>query len=576
MNSIQLLNHFDRISEAPEAIPRLRRFILDLAVRGKLAEQSVTDEPAPELLQRIQSERTRLVKRGKVRNHRALDGSDGELDLFSLPESWVWCRLSDVGAIVGGGTPPSGDADNFISPGQGTPWLTPADLGKQKSLLVSSGARDLTPKGLRDSSATVIPRGSVVFTSRAPIGYTAIAANEISTSQGFKSVVPYILECNLYIATYFRAFAGWINENATGTTFREVSGKTVANLPFPLPPLAEQQRIVAKVDELMALCDRLEVANAERERRRDRLTAASPNRLHQPSAEAPTFHEHARFQLDRLPRLVTRHRHVEQLRQTILNLSVRGQLVSQNPNDEPAVRLLNKIAAERQKRMNAGTTRRKTAELPATADDLAFELKPGWQPARISQIILELQTGPFGSSLHQSDYRRGGIPVINPASIRNGRLVPIDKMAVGPETLERLAGFKLNAGDIVLARRGEMGRCAIVSSREHGWLCGTGTLILRLPECLFAPFFVLLLGAPFVREYLGGSAVGATMQNLNQSILLALVIGVPPFAEQQRIVAKVDELMSVCDQLEIQLTVARTEGGRLLEAILFEALGSVA
>jgi type I restriction enzyme S subunit len=144
----------------------------------------------------------------------------------------------------------------------------------------------------------------------------------------------------------------------------------------------------------------------------------------------------------------------------------------------------------------------------------------------------------------------GGTPVINPASIQNEKIVPIDKMAVDDKTLERLASFKLKSGDIVMARRGEMGRCAIVTEGESGWLCGTGSLILRPSALIYARFLVLVIGSPFGREYLGSSSVGATMQNLNQSILLNLPFGLPPIVEQQRIVAKVDDLMALCDQLE--------------------------
>ena len=203
---------------------------------------------------------------------------------------------------------------------------------------------------------------------------------------------------------------------------------------------------------------------------------------------------------------------------------------------------------------------------------LPFELKAGWQAVTIEQVLVELQTGPFGSSLHQSDYQVGGVPVVNPASIQNENIVPIEKMAVGVATLNRLSTFKLKAGDIVMGRRGEMGRCAVVTDREAGWLCGTGSLVLRLPQCVYARFFVLLIGSPYVREYLGGSAVGATMQNLNQAILLSLVIGLPPLAEQHRIVTKVDELMALCDGLETSLTTADDTCCRLLGALLIEAL----
>jgi type I restriction enzyme, S subunit len=241
---------------------------------------------------------------------------------------------------------------------------------------------------------------------------------------------------------------------------------------------------------------------------------------------------------------------VARLRLFILDLAVRGKLVPQDATEEPASQLLGRIVAEKARMVSAREIRQSKTEKAVDANVLAFDIKPGWHAATIKQLLLELQTGPFGSSLHQSDYQIGGVPVVNPASIQNERIIPIAKMAVGPATLDRLSTFKLRVGDIVMGRRGEMGRCAVVTDREAGWLCGTGSLILRLPSLLFARFLVLVIGSPYVRAYLGGSAVGATMQNLNQSILLNLVIGLPPLAEQHRIVAKVDELMVLCDRLE--------------------------
>jgi len=173
------------------------------------------------------------------------------------------------------------------------------------------------------------------------------------------------------------------------------------------------------------------------------------------------------------------------------------------------------------------------------------------------ELVMGIQTGPFGSSLHKSDYQFDVTPVINPASLNAGKIIPIKKMAVGAETLKRLSTFKLKAGDIVMARRGEMGRCALVSEQEHGWLCGTGSLILRLPKGIYAPYLAMLIGSPGAKEYLGGAPVGMTMENLNQSILMKMAVGVPPLAEQRRIVAKVDQLMALLDRLEAQLSASR-------------------
>ncbi|MDY0226232.1 MAG: restriction endonuclease subunit S [Desulfomicrobium apsheronum] len=243
---------------------------------------------------------------------------------------------------------------------------------------------------------------------------------------------------------------------------------------------------------------------------------------------------------------------VARMRELVLHLAVTGKLVGQDPSDESGELLLKEINAERLAAVKARQIS-PMKPLPAVGEnELLFELQPGWAAARLIELVMEIQTGPFGSSLHKSDYQLGGIPVINPASLKGGKIVPIDEMAIGHATIKRLEVFKLNAGDIVMARRGEMGRCAIVTKNEAGWLCGTGSLVLRTPRSLFAPYLVMLIGAPMSRTYLGGASVGTTMQNLNQSILASMPVGVPPLAEQKRIVAKVDELMELCGRLEAQ------------------------
>ena len=219
---------------------------------------------------------------------------------------------------------------------------------------------------------------------------------------------------------------------------------------------------------------------------------------------------------------------VDRLRRFVLDLAVRGRLVDQDPADEPASEFLKQIESEKTRLQKAGKLKKRKLTEAAPPNDLGFELRSGWAVARFSDVLIELQTGPFGSSLHQNDYEAGGTPVINPASIQDGKIVPIEKMAVGENTLERLSPFKLQAGDIVMGRRGEMGRCAVVTEHEDGWLCGTGSLIIRLPTGHYPKYLAMLISSPHVREYLAQFSVGATMRNLNQSILLRMSIAVPP------------------------------------------------
>jgi type I restriction enzyme S subunit len=239
-----------------EVINLTRNQVLQEAIQGKLVEQNPEDEPASLLLERIKEERDKLVKEGKIRKPKKLPPIEEEEKPFDIPKGWEWVRLGEVGQIVGGGTPKTSVKEYWE--GGTIPWLTPADLSNYKDKYISTGKRSITPLGLKESSAQLMPKGTVLFSSRAPIGYTVIAKNEISTNQGFKSCVPFIIEMNEYLYYYLVYSAKIINENASVTTFKEVSGAEVSNLILPLPPLTEQKRIVEKVDMIMNMLDELE------------------------------------------------------------------------------------------------------------------------------------------------------------------------------------------------------------------------------------------------------------------------------------------------------------------------------
>ena len=166
---------------------------------------------------------------------------------FDIPESWEFVRLKNVGEIVGGGTPKTNIAEYWDGD---IPWLTPADFSSYEGMYISSGARSITEKGLKSSSTRMIPANSVLFSSRAPIGYIAIAANPVSTNQGFKSIVPYDFAMAPYLYYCLKARTDNIIQRATGTTFKEISGSAMAETIIPLPPINEQKRIFCKATHL--------------------------------------------------------------------------------------------------------------------------------------------------------------------------------------------------------------------------------------------------------------------------------------------------------------------------------------
>ena len=174
--------------------------------------------------------------------------------MSELPQKWVECEMGDVAKVIGGGTPDSHEPENFSTEG-GIPWLTPADLSDNKAIHVARGKRFLTKKGFDNSSARLVPKGTVLFSSRAPIGYVAVAANEISTNQGFKSFVCADGISSEYIYFWLRFATPMAEELASGTTFAEISGKNAAKIPLRLAPHAEQRRIVAKLEKLLGQVD---------------------------------------------------------------------------------------------------------------------------------------------------------------------------------------------------------------------------------------------------------------------------------------------------------------------------------
>ncbi|MFP1632919.1 restriction endonuclease subunit S [Zhengella sp. ZM62] len=170
---------------------------------------------------------------------------------WSVPQEWNWVTVSDIADVTGGGTPSVRNSENFVDDG-GIPWITPADLTGYEGAYISRGKRNLSDQGYAKSSAKLLPTGAVLFTSRAPIGYCAIASNPIATNQGFKSLTLYGGISAEYTRLYLKWSKPFLETMASGTTFLELSGSKLQKAPFPLPPLAEQKRIVTKLDALSA------------------------------------------------------------------------------------------------------------------------------------------------------------------------------------------------------------------------------------------------------------------------------------------------------------------------------------
>ena len=360
----------------------------------------------------------------------------------------------------------------------------------------------------------------------------------------------------------------------TGTAGQKrVPTEYFAYSPFPLPPVAEQHRIVAKVDELMALCDELEVAKTERERRRDRLAASSLYHLNNCESDGPTFHNHANFYLNQVPRLVTRQEQVRALHQTVLNLAVRGRLVPQDAADEPASKLLERIQTEKSRRIAEGALRKEKPLSPIREDEAPFAIPTSWSWARIGTCSLLTE---YGTSV-KSDHIENGVPVLAMGNIQGGQVILNERKRV-PSQIEDLPQLFLKRFDLLYNRTNSaelVGKTGIYMGEDDVFTFASYLIRIRFLNNLTSPVYAnIAMNAPYFRptQIVPELRQQCGQANVNGSKLRNMVIPIPPFAEQERIVAKVDELAALCDELEAQITVAQSESHRLLEAVLNEAL----
>jgi type I restriction enzyme S subunit len=174
--------------------------------------------------------------------------------------------------------------------------------------------------------------------------------------------------------------------------------------------------------------------------------------------------------------------------------------------------------------------------------------------------------------IHQSDYVQGGVPLINPSHMIEDKIHPNEDVTVSKAMAKILDAYMIYDGDIVMARRGEVGRIALVTLHENGWLCGTGSFVLRFSSEIPRDYLRVFFRSNYSRTYLSGEAIGTTMVNLNHGILKKMPIGLPPIAEQHRIVAKVDELMEICDQLKTRITTANQLQQKLADVLVGRAV----
>ena len=254
---------YNKLQELDRAFPdKLKKSILQYAMQGKLVPQDPNDEPVEVLLEKIQTEKQKLYEEGKLKKkdlaeivvEKGDDNSPYQDVPYDIPESWNWVKLRNIGSITSGGTPKSSEPSYY---GGNITWITPADMGKQQNnKFFAKSSKKITELGLQKSSAQLISKNSIVYSSRAPIGHINIVTEDYTTNQGCKSITPLLVDLIfLYWLLQFRTKD--IILRSSGTTFKEISASGFGDTLLPLPPLAEQKRIVAQIEQVISLIETL-------------------------------------------------------------------------------------------------------------------------------------------------------------------------------------------------------------------------------------------------------------------------------------------------------------------------------
>jgi type I restriction enzyme S subunit len=561
----KLVQHFELLGTAPGGVAKLRELILTLAVQGKLVPQDPADESASDLLEMIRMERSIQVAEEKLKQEKR-SGQIEEVNLpCNLPKKWVWVSLSQLGDFRGGKTP---STQNLAFWGGEIPWITPKDM---KQLNLSDSEDHVTQRAVDDGLA-LVPSQSVLVVVRSGILRRSVptAVNQVNTTinQDLKALVLVRPELATYVQLMLRGFERFILENLTkvGTTVESIQFDAFAAQPFPLPPLAEQSRIAARVEELLRLCDALEA--------KGQLEAAQHAQLVQTLLGALTASATPDELADNWQRVAThfdilldRPEAVDALEQTILHLAVRGLLVPQNPNDEPASVLLQKICAEKDRLIAEGKIKRDKPLADIAKEEKPFQLPEGWEWAEALELCSLITDGD-----HQAPPKAdSGIPFLVIGDVRSGfvdlgsasRYVPSSYF----EALDW--GKKPRLGDVLYTTVGSFGIPVPITQAQD--FCFQRHIALFRPAVASVQeFLTLSLGSKLVYVQAEKGATGIAQKTVPLSVLRRLMVPLPPLLEQHRIVARVESLRRLCADLRQRLAARQNTQAHLAEALIDE------
>ncbi|MBF6650430.1 restriction endonuclease subunit S [Methylobacter sp. BlB1] len=556
---------FEALASSSNGIAKLRQLILELAVRGLLVPQDPNDEPASILLERIAAEKQRLIKDSKIKKQQSLQPITDEEKLFNIPTNWEFIRICELGVISGGMTPSKSRSDFWEG---SINWFSPKDIKSDE--LIESELK-ISKAALSDTGLQLYPPGCLFIVARSGIlkRTLPVAINRVdaTANQDLKVISPFVKGMEKYIQLMLKGLTSFILTTLvkTGTTVQSLKYEEFELQAVPLPPISEQQRIIKKIDELMALCDQLDqhqnhgntVHQQLLQTLFESLTQAVDNEAFQKIWSQIAAH---------FDTLFTTEASIDQLKQVILQLAVMGKLVPQDPNDEPASVLLEKINVEKQRLIKEGKIKKQKPLLEINDEEKPFDIPFDWKFVRISN--LGVISGGMTPSKNRSDFWKGSINWFSPKDIKSVELFD-SELKISASALDD-TGLQLYPPGclFIVARSGILKRTLPVSiNRVPATANQDLKVILPFKKGMERYIQLMLHG---MTNFILANLVktGTTVQSLKYEEFELQAVPLPSLTEQHRIIAKVDELMAICDLLKSRINKSQQTQEHLATAIV--------
>lgn len=559
--------------QSPHGINKLRELILELAVRGNLVAQDPNDVPASVLLEKIAEEKAQLIKKGIIKKQKPLPEISEDEKPFELPEGWEWVRLGEVGNIFNGNsisasvkeakyTNIEGELSFIATKDVGYGWEE-LDYGNGISIPKDEPKFKVAHKG----AVLICAEGGSAGKKCGITNQDICFGNKLFTNDLYGNIESSYILANYLSPTFFNQFS----DKMTGI-IGGISASKFSQLLLPIPPLAEQSRIVVKVNGLMALCDQLEQRQTDSHAAHETLVETLLATLTS-VADQGKFAKAWQRIADHFDTLFITEHSIDQLKQTILQLAVMGKLVPQDPNDEPASVLLENIAEKKVRLVNESKIKKQKPLLEIGEDEKPFELPDGWEWARIGDASLFTEYGMSEKTFDGIN----GIPVLKMGDIQDGKVI-LGGQKLVPENMEGLPSLYLKKWDVLYNRTNSaelVGKTGIYDGPDDAYTFASYLVRIRCSEECVHPIYLnlsmnttlfrLTQIEPHLKQQCGQA-------NVNATIMKNMIVPVPPIHEQHRIVAKVDELMVLCDTMKARVNEAQATQVQLADAIVQQAV----